>query len=77
MAVLLAVVAATRWPLLSNRAGEPDCGLFIEGIWRWLSYGPAVGEIYGKNLSAGYYWGLAAAIHGLGTASAHYPHLMN
>jgi hypothetical protein len=54
VASLVVVVLITRGALLSNAAGEADTGLFLEGVWRWMKYGPRVVEIYGKNLSAGY-----------------------
>lgn len=77
VALLVGLVLATRWPLLSNREGEPDSGLFIEGLWRWLRYGPRVPEIYSKNLSPLYYWGLAALVRWLHVPAQRYPITMN
>jgi hypothetical protein len=76
---LVAVVLITRGALLSNAAGEADTGLFLEGVWRWMKYGPRAGEIYGKNLSAGYYGLMVALVRmlHLHTELSRLPLLMN
>ncbi len=54
--LLFALVLATRVPLLSNYAGEPDSSRYVTGLYLWTNGDHANPLVYARSMSAGYYW---------------------
>lgn len=54
--LLLALVLATRVPLLGNFAGEPDSSRYVTGLYLWANGDHANPLVYARSMSAGYYW---------------------
>jgi 4-amino-4-deoxy-L-arabinose transferase-like glycosyltransferase len=64
--LLLALVLATRLPLLGNFVGEPDSSRYVTGLYLWANGDHANPLVYARSMSAGYYWlgaQLAALTH--------------
>lgn len=53
---LLAVVLATRVPLIGNFEGEADSARYVTGLRFWVIGDRANPLIYAGSMSAGYYW---------------------
>jgi hypothetical protein len=54
--LLLALVLATRIPLISNFEGEPDSARYVTGLHLWVIGDRANPLVYARSMSAGYYW---------------------
>lgn len=54
--LVIAIVIATRLPLVGNYYGEPDTARYAFGLRFWIASGPHAGSIINSDLSAGYYW---------------------